>query len=62
MGWRAVVLLFFACGRGYMYSATPQSSSNSGSSSPWDLSLGSFVDNSARCVVRESNGSGYDNG
>lgn len=47
---------------GYKNTDASQSSSNSGSSSFSDLSLGRRVERSARCVVRESNGNGYDKG
>jgi hypothetical protein len=48
--------------RGYNDTAASQSSLNSGSSSSSDFSAGSFVFKSARCVVRDSNGIGYESG
>ena len=48
--------------RGYNGTEASQSSSNNGSSSFSDLRRGRRVDRSARYVVRERSGSGYESG
>lgn len=48
--------------REYRNTEASQSSSNNGSSSFSDLSRGIRVDSSARCVVSERSGRGYESG